>query len=475
MKKNKIHLLSKISYIIFLVALIAFVIYVLSLGIVPSKFVVVGAFIVAIVMIIFGIVIIKKEVKNWIKILFTVLSTMNIIVILLLFIYLLETFNFIDSVFVKNYQINNYYIVVNNDSKYDTIKSIEDKNIGIYTTDIKNYDKAIELLKGKIKYKSFNFNSYYEAVDALLNGDIDALLISSSHYEIMCEAYSNFKTDTKILDKVIVKIPRKNASNKEELKDSFTIYISSGDIEGDIATTAKSALNMLVTVNLNTNKVLFTSIPTDYYVDLYNTDYKDRLAYAGFYGIDTSIKTIENLMDINIDYYVRLNYTSLINLVDAIDGIDINNDLEFTAATNKNCKYTVGNMHLDGKCALAYTRERFSYVDGDRNRMLNQQQVLKAILNKGLKSKAFVLKYFKILKSMSNSFETNISSNNIIELINYELDETPNWQFNSYNLNGTDSKKVTYSSGKREVYVMEVDESTVTTAKDKILKTLKEN
>lgn len=472
---NKLHLISKIIYVIFLIMLVSFVIYVLSLGIVPSKYVVVLAFITAIILIIFGILIIKKEIKGWIRGIFSALASMNIIVILLLFIYLLETFSFIDHVFIKDYQIDNYYIIVKTDSIYDTIKSIENKNLGTYTNNISNYKKAIEKLKEKIKYKSKLFDSYYDGVDRLLNGDIDALLISSSHYEIMSEAYSNFKTDTRILDKIIIKIPRNKVPNNKKIEDSFTVYISSTDIEGDISTTAKSALNMLVTVNLNTNKVLLTSIPTDYYVDLKDLGYKDRLAYAGFYGIDKSISTIESFMGIDIDYYIRLNYTNLKNVVDAIDGIDIYNDTKFTSQIDKNCKYEQGNIHLDGRCTLAYARERFLYKEGDRKRVINQQNVLKAIINKSLTSKTIILKYFNILKSMSNSFETNITQKNIIQLINYELDKMPNWKFDSYNLNGTDDMKITYSSPNREVYVMEPDLSTITTAKNNILKLLKEN
>ena len=160
--------------------------------------------------------------------------------------------------------------------------------------------------------------------------------------------------------------------------------------------------------------------------------------------------------------------TTLISVVDSIGGIDIYSDKTFTAYTDRKCIYKLGNNHLNGKCALAFARERYAYKEGDRHRVLNQQTVLTAILNKTLSSKTLVTKYTSILKSLGNSFQTNIPQDKIYSLINMQLDEMPNWNINTYSLDGTDSKNYTYSYSRNKLYVMEPDYATVEKGKNLI-------
>lgn len=196
--------------------------------------------------------------------------------------------------------------------------------------------------------------------------------------------------------------------------------------------------------------------------------YKDKLTHAGIYGINMSLETIQDLLDMDINYYVRVNFTTLINLVDAIGGIDIYSDTAFTAWTNPKCIYRVGNMHLNGECALAFARERYAYQEGDRHRVQNQQDVIKAILNKVLSSTTLITKYASILESLSYSFQTNMPSNKIYELVNMQLDSMPSWEIKNYSLNGADSQNYTYSYSAEKLYVMEPDLETVETAKELI-------
>ena len=210
--------------------------------------------------------------------------------------------------------------------------------------------------------------------------------------------------------------------------------------------------------------MLLVNIPRDYYVNLHGKDAKDKLTHAGLYGIDTSIKTIEDLLSININYYIRINFDSVVKVVDEIGGIDITSDQDLNF-----CSIKKGINHVDGACALKYARERKSYLSGDRHRGENQQEVIKAVLSKIKKNKLLIFKYPIILNKLKNNFETNIKNDDIKDFIKKDIKYLPKWVIKSYNLNGSDSKNYTYSMGKkRMLYVMEPDYNTVLKAKELI-------
>ena len=294
--------------------------------------------------------------------------------------------------------------------------------------------------------------------------------MSASYKDIISEMIENFDNSIKIIYTIELKSESDiETTDKNVTKEPFSIYISGIDIYGDISSVSRSDVNMIATVNPVTHTILLTSIPRDYYVQLHGTTgSKDKLTHAGLYGINMSIETIEDLLDEEIDYYVRVNFTTLINLVDAIGGIDIYSDTAFRAWTDHSCYFKVGDMHLDGKCALAYARERHAYEGGDRHRVQNQQDVISAILTKALSSRTLITKYTNILESMGNSFQTNIPSEKIYELINEQLDTMPNWTFDKYSLNGYDDLNVTYTFGSQLLYVMRPDESTIIEARNKM-------
>lgn len=287
--------------------------------------------------------------------------------------------------------------------------------------------------------------------------------MSESHKSLCEDLIKDFDLNVKIIYTIGIKTETKvESSNIDINKDSFNVYISGIDIYGDISSVSRSDVNMIMTVNPNTHNILLTSIPRDYYVQLHGTTgLRDKLTHAGMYGINMSIETIEDLLDEDIDYYIRVNFTTLINLVDAIGGIDIYSDTEFVAWTNRSCKFEVGSMHLDGACALAYSRERYAYLEGDRHRVQNQQDVLTAIINKALSSTTLITKYSKLLESMGDSIQISIPSNSIYSLINSQLKTMPSWTIKRYSLNGTDKLAKTYSAPSEDLYVMEPDTSTV--------------
>lgn len=465
-KKNKrLNLFSKLIFIIYLIISIITLGIVVTLKILPIKYMLVGLSIYGLITLISGISLINNNIKKEIKIVVNIICIIFIFMFILVFNYLNKTLNFMDKILDNEYQIEEYYVLVLEQSGYKNIEQVTNLELGIYNGD-ENYQKALEELDKKIDFKQKKYENYVDVASALLEEEQEFILINASYKLILDEQLKEFKENVKILDTITIKIKNEStAENVDVTKESFNIYISGIDIYGDISLVSRSDVNMIATINPKTHEVLLTSIPRDYYVQLHGTTgYKDKLTHAGVYGINMSVTTLEDLFGIDIDYYVRVNFTTLINLVDSIGGITVYSDKEFTAYTNSSCKYVKGNNNLNGKCALAFSRERYAYEEGDRHRVQNQQDVLTAILNKALSSKTLITKYTSILESLGSSFQTNIPKDNIYSLVNMQLDEMPDWNIESISVNGSDSYNYTYSYSAGKLYVMEPNMKTVASA-----------
>lgn len=470
-KKNNNKCITIISLIIFVILLlmtIGLFGIVISLGILPLKYLIPMLIVFSLIYFSMARVAFNKKLKIFVKIFMDVIFVLLIIICIFVYYYLNSTLHFMDKIKADKYQIENYYVIVNNKSNIADINDID--ILGIYDTMDKKYNEALKKLSSEITYNDEKYTNYIDLGNSLIDQEVDAIFMSASYKDIVSEMIENFDNNIKII--YTIEMQSENSVDASELnvsRDPFNIYISGIDIYGDINMISRSDVNMVMTVNPKTHKILLTSIPRDYYVQLHGTTgSKDKLTHAGLYGIDMSITTIEDLLDEKIDYYVRVNFTTLISLVDAIGGIDIYSDTAFTAWTDRSCHYQVGNMRLDGKCALAYARERMSYIDGDRHRVRNQQDVISAIMKKALSSRTLITKYTNILESMGNSFQTNIPTESIYDLINKQLDSMPNWHFDTYSLNGFDSTNGTYTFGDQQLYVMEPDMTTVEMARQKI-------
>lgn len=468
MKNKIINIVSQTIYFMFLAVSAILFLIILSLGIIPMKYLILGLIIIGVIYVPIGLGVFIKKVNSSIKIILSLICIIFIMGYVFVFHYLDSTLHFMERIRAGKYQIDNYYVIVNVDSNFNDVNNIS--SIGIYEPPLSKYDEALKQLDEKIDYEKTNYNSYTTLTNALFNNEVDAILMSASNKDIVSELISDFNNKIKTI--YTIEIKSKNEVEISEVnvtKESFNIYVSGIDIFGDINSVSRSDVNMVITVNPTTHQVLLTSIPRDYYVQLHGTEgSRDKLTHAGLYGINMSIETIEDLLDINIDYYVRVNFTTLVNLVDAIGGIEVYSDTAVTAWTDPSCYFPVGNIKLDGKCALAYSRERYGYIDGDRHRVRNQQDVIKAIMNKALSSKTLITKYTQILESMGSSFQTNIPSEKIYDLINKQLDSMPNWDVYSYSLNGSDSSNITYTYGEELLYVMEPNMDTVKEAINKI-------
>ena len=246
----------------------------------------------------------------------------------------------------------------------------------------------------------------------------------------------------------------------------FNIYISGMDTTGKITEEARSDVNMIITVNPKTHKVLMTSIPRDYLVELQNGE-KDKLTHTGLMGIDETTSDVEDLLGIKINYYVKVNYNTLKDLVNSIGGITINSDKAFISYIGK-YRFVEGENQLDGAKALAYARERHAYSDGDNHRVRNQQEVLKAIVKKLTGSTTLLTRYNKILKYLAPTMEMNLTRAEVKALVKFQLGKNPKWKFVSNSLEGFDAFSTVYSAGNQQLYVMKPDEESIKKARQKI-------
>lgn len=362
-----------------------------------------------------------------------------------------------------DYKTHNYVVLVNSNSSYRKIEDLKNKNIG-YLVD----DKEI-LSKLTIQYKEKEYKDINLIATALLDNDIDGIILEQSYIDMLSETDSpipefkdnirviyDFKINTKVVD---------ISKDVNTTNDVFCIYISGVDTYGAISSVSRTDANILVFVNPNTKQVLMLSIPRDYYINLAGKSGKDKLTHSGIYGIDTTVKSIEALLNIDINYYYKINFTSLINIVDSLGGVDVYSEYSFTSRDGYN--YTKGYNHVNGKEALSFVRERKAFNAGDRVRNINQQALVEALFRK-CTSSSIIARYNNLLSGLKNSFVTNMNYDRLTALIKMQLEDNSKWNITSYSLDGTNSSEYTYSYKSNKLYVMLPDNETISTAKKMI-------
>lgn len=300
-----------------------------------------------------------------------------------------------------------------------------------------------------------------ESLLALRNNGAQMALYTTAYMREL-EALNNNEVfqELEVLATIRVKISTQKAS--ADVSKPFAVYISGIDTYGAVSKTSRSDVNIIMAVNPKTHRITLVNTPRDYYVQLHGTTgTKDKLTHAGLYGIDTSVKTLENLYGISINYNVRINFTSLEKVVDSIGGVDVNSEYEFSAGGTK---FTVGKNRLNGKQALAFSRERYSFEGGDRTRGQNQMKVITAIIDK-MSQPSMALKASSILSSLGGAIETNMPTEATNQLIRNQLDTMAKWYVTSTSVDGTGALMPTYSMGARPLYVMVPNENSLEAAR----------
>lgn len=451
---------------------------IISINFLPSKYLIPAIVVLVVLALGLDIVMVIKRIKPAIKIPVFVVSTLLSVVYIVGIVYLNQTFNFFSSLRGQDYITEKYYVLVNKDSSYQDIHELQDKSIATYNENIPVYQDAIKQLNTFVKADLKEVDAINALETSLTSNEVDATFISAVHLalldELASENSAKLSDTTRVLHTIEVKVAVDSDNAHPDIDIStqpFTVFISGIDSYGDISsmTRGRSDVNMLVTVNPNTHEILLTSIPRDYYVQLHGTTgTRDKLTHAGIYGVQMSMQTLEDLLGVEINYYVKVNFSTVTKLVDTIGGVDVYSDQQIRPWTNPKIIIPKGNVHMDGAMALAFARERKSYSTGDRHRVQNQQDVISAIIKKVSSSSVILTKYSEILSDLADCLSTNIGKDEISSLVKLQLDEMPSWQIGQYSLNGSDAHDYTYSMGQQMLYVMEPNLETVQTAHDNI-------
>lgn len=407
---------------------------------------------------ILGIITIKSKLKILGIIIYIIIITISLIAT----IYGIITLKYIKTGFNNNnIEITKYDVLVLKESNINDINEL--KNIGYLKNKIENnYIETIE----KQEYQSI-----YKLYEDLINKNIDSIILHDQYIELLQEKYKDINEKTKIIHTIKIEDKKKKTTQIKELKP-INIYISGSDSRNtEIEENTRTDVNMIMTINPNTNEILLTSIPRDYYVQLHETTgIKDKLTHSGIYGIEMSKKTLEDTLDIKIDYVVKVGFQSVIEIVDMLDGIDIESDQEFFShcgdggATRTQIKK--GINHLNGSQALSYARERYAYKEGDNHRIQNQQQVLEAIIKKMLEKNN--ANYSELLDKIKKLYRTDIPESMIKLYIKKQINDNKKWTIKKQVLTGIDSMDETYSMPGIELYVMIPDEESIKKAKNNI-------
>ncbi len=327
----------------------------------------------------------------------------------------------------------------------------------------------------KVDVKVDDVASYQEAYDNLKSGKSKAMVLSGSYASLLESVDSNYASNLKTI--YTYKIKKKNNNSAKQVDSKvFNIYISGIDTYGSISTVSRSDVNIIMTVNMNTHKILLTTTPRDAYVKIPGggADQYDKLTHAGIYGVETSEQTLENLYGIKIDYYARINFTSFLKLIDQLGGVTVHNDQAFTSLHGK-FDFPVGDIQMNSEQALGFVRERYSLDDGDNDRGKNQEKVISAIVNK-LASLKSVSNFTSIVNNLQDSVQTNISLDTINALANTQLDSGSKFTVTSQAVTGTGStgQLTSYAMPNSSLYMMKLDNSSVASASQAIKNLMEE-
>lgn len=428
---------------------------------------------------------------TWSRVVLTILNIAMLCVFSVGNFYLYKTNDTLQVVTAQKKEVKNTVsLLVKNDSEIQSIHDLNEKAIGkLNSIDALGTTKMITHLQEQFGVDTesllpFQVNSYdsvEKEVEALYNNEVQAIILNESYRTnvLEYEPYANFNNEVRSIDEVVyyTKVDNEAMAVPEITKNAFNILISGNDTYGDVGELSRSDVNMVVTVNPQTRTVLLTSIPRDCYVEFVCDEQdaclagaSDKITHTGLHGINTTKKTVENLLGITVNYTFRANFSSVMEIVDAIGGIDVEIPegmaVETFYANNTLEGVHEGMNHLQGERALAFARERYAYIDGDNQRVRNQQTVLKAIFAKAT-SPEIIVNYSSLLDAFQGAFDTTLSQDEITTLIKYQIQENPQWKFESYQLTGEGAQLLSPELG-QTAYVTVVDPYSITLAHDKI-------
>lgn len=474
-KVNRI--ISAILGLVFAISSIIFIFKVLTFGLLPAKFFYLLFGVLLILNLLYFFLTLRKKAGKIIRIILGILAILFSVGLFLGGLKIDGLNGFLNKNFNDDKKYAIYNVIISKDSSKKSLNDLVGAELFTFEESLPEVSNAdlTSATKASIKNSSLVFKNDIETVmsrplkstssaSVINNGTFESYLAANEGYEAKIKIIGEIKVEVKNVEK-----PKADAS-KNLAKKPFLLYISGIDTRtGTMPSRSLSDVNILAAINPATKKILLVNIPRDSYVLVHGDNgLRDKLTHAGSRGgLQLSTATIEDLFGLKVDRNIRVNFNFVTKLVDSIGGITVTNDLNRTL-TLEGCTYQPGDNAVDGKCALRFARERKSYDSGDRHRGENQQQIITRIINKISSNKSIILGYEKILNAIDGSFESNLTSENITSLVRLQLDEMSPWQVESYNVNGSGRLTKTHSYPNQNLYVMDIDQTTLSTAKTKL-------
>ena len=407
----------------------------------------------------------------------TVLAVIMIAILAFGGFYINKTRSAISNISGETTEVTQMAVYVKSDDAADSVEATAGYTYGILSSlDRENTDGAVAHLNSEFgtEVQTKEYAGLTELADGILNGEVNAMLLNSGYlsvYEDM-DGYTDFSTKIKEVGTVDVESTIQSAEESTPIEPIttanggkvYTIYLSGIDTRGEMTAKSRSDVNIIATVNTDTHEILLVSTPRDYFVPLsISGGAPDKLTHAGIYGIDVCMDTLGMLYDIDINYYFRINFGGFVKVIDALGGITVNSDYDFDSKNILGYHFNKGENYLNGEQALIFARERYAFQEGDRQRGKNQMEVIRGVVKKAL-SPEILTSYSSILSSLDGCFGTNITYEEIAQILQQQLTNGGDWTIVSYSVNGTGATEKPYSMIQK-AYVMVPDYNTVDKAK----------
>ena len=407
----------------------------------------------------------------------TVLAVIMIAILAFGGFYINKTRSAISNISGETTEVTQMAVYVKSDDAADSVEATVGYTYGILSSlDRENTDGAVAHLNSQFgtEVQTKEYAGLTELADGILNGEVNAMLLNSGYlsvYEDM-DGYTDFSTKIKEVGTVDVESTIQSAEESAPIEPIttanggkvYTIYLSGIDTRGEMTAKSRSDVNIIATVNTDTHEILLVSTPRDYFVPLsISGGAPDKLTHAGIYGIDVCMDTLGMLYDIDINYYFRINFGGFVKVIDALGGITVNSDYDFDSKNILGYHFNKGENYVNGEQALIFARERYAFQEGDRQRGKNQMEVIRGVVKKAL-SPEILTSYSSILSSLDGCFGTNITYEEIAQILQQQLTNGGDWTIVSYSVNGTGATEKPYSMSQK-AYVMVPDYNTVDKAK----------
>ncbi|MDO4553772.1 MAG: LCP family protein [Lachnospiraceae bacterium] len=461
-ERDKRHRIGLILALIQLVLTVVCLGFVLVLNLLSTTYVL----IIGVVLLLIWLIVLLTQFTQKMHIGGKVVSLLMCVVLAMGSYFMLRANSLITNITSSDYKIDKIVVVVMANDAAESLNDAADYQFGIQASlDRDKTDQAISEIEDQLG-SSLNTKEYSDMdsqVQALYDGEVQAIIMNEGMRTTIEEDFDTFTDDTKTLENIEIKTAVKAAKDIDVTKDCFTIYISGIDVFGDISTNSRSDVNIIATINPTTRQILLTTTPRDYYVEFPNVTNgeKDKLTHAGIYGVDCSMETLEELYGgIDIDYYVRVNFSGVEQIIDAMDGITVHSDYAFTTHLSPYYTYSKGDNEMNGAEALWFARDRKSVPGGERQRGKDQQYVIEGMIDK-MCSPSVLTNYTDILSAVSGCVQTNLSDAQLKSLVKAQTEDSTAWNITSLSADGKNARDYCYSYQGKSLYVMVPDYDTV--------------